>query len=381
MAFEHYIQSGGQRLRCGYTTGTCAALAAAGAAQLLLSGKAPAALSLMTPKGLRVTVEPEYCRLVGEIAFCAVRKDGGDDADATDGAQIEARVTRTQQPGIVIDGGPGVGRVTQPGLDQPVGAAAINRVPRQMIEQEVLSVCRANGCEGGLHVEICVPGGEELAKKTFNPQLGIQGGVSILGTSGIVEPMSTQALIDTVALALRQAQAQGSRRVVLTPGNYGEAFLQEGGVELGQVPVVKCSNFIGDALDEAAVLGFQDVLLVGHAGKLIKLAGGIMNTHSRWADCRTELFCAHAAICGASRQVCSELMQAATVDRCIELLDAAQLRGPVLDSLLQAVEDHLLRRAAGAYRVGAVLFTNQYGLLGQTSTAQAIRNDWKETKQ
>lgn len=381
MAFEHYIQSGGQRLRCGYTTGTCAALAAAGAAQLLLSGKVPAALSLTTPKGLRVTVEPEYCRLAGEIAFCAVRKDGGDDADATDGAQIEARVTRTQQPGIVIDGGPGVGRVTQPGLDQPVGAAAINRVPRQMIEQEVLSVCRANGCEGGLHVEICVPGGEELAKKTFNPQLGIQGGVSILGTSGIVEPMSTQALIDTVALALRQARAQGSRQVVLTPGNYGEAFLQEGGVELGQVPVVKCSNFIGDALDEAAVLGFQDVLLVGHAGKLIKLAGGIMNTHSRWADCRTELFCAHAAICGASRQVCSELMQAATVDRCIELLDAAQLRGPVLDSLLQAVEDHLLRRAAGAYRVGAVLFTNQYGLLGQTSTAQAIRNDWEETKQ
>ncbi len=381
MAFEHYIQSGGQRLCCGYTTGTCAALAAAGAAQLLLSGKAPAALSLMTPKGLRVTVEPEYCRLVGEIAFCAVRKDGGDDADATDGAQIEARVTRTQQPGIVIDGGPGVGRVTQPGLDQPVGAAAINRVPRQMIEQEVLSVCRANGCEGGLHVEICVPGGEELAKKTFNPQLGIQGGVSILGTSGIVEPMSTQALIDTVALALRQARAQGSRRVVLTPGNYGEAFLQEGGVELGQMPVVKCSNFIGDALDEAAVLGFQDVLLVGHAGKLIKLAGGIMNTHSRWADCRTELFCAHAAICGASRQICCELMQAATVDRCIELLDAAQLRGPVLGSLLQAVEDHLLRRAAGAYRVGAVLFTNQYGLLGQTSTAQAIRNDWEETKQ
>ena len=381
MAFEHYIQSGGQRLRCGYTTGTCAALAAAGAAQLLLSGKAPAALSLMTPKGLRVTVEPEYCRLVGEIAFCAVRKDGGDDADATDGAQIEARVTRTQQPGIVIDGGPGVGRVTQPGLDQPVGAAAINRVPRQMIEQEVLSVCRANGWKGGLHVEICVPGGEELAKKTFNPQLGIQGGVSILGTSGIVEPMSTQALIDTVALALRQARAQGSRRVVLTPGNYGEAFLQEGGVELGQVPVVKCSNFIGDALDEAAVLGFQDVLLVGHAGKLIKLAGGIMNTHSRWADCRTELFCAHAAICGASRQICCELMQAATVDRCIELLDAAQLRGPVLGSLLQAVEDHLLRRAAGAYRVGAVLFTNQYGLLGQTSTAQAIRNDWEETKQ
>lgn len=378
---EHYIDVGDRKLRCGYTTGTCAAAAAAGAARLLLTGESLPAVRVDTPAGITVEAELLEHAAGPDWAACAVRKDGGDDPDVTDGTLICARVERTDAPGVTIDGGAGVGRVTRPGLDQPVGAAAINRVPRQMIEQEVLSVCRANGWEGGLRVEICVPGGEELAKKTFNPQLGIQGGVSILGTSGIVEPMSTQALIDTVALALRQARAQGSRRVVLTPGNYGEAFLQESGVELGQVPVVKCSNFIGDALDEAAVLGFQDVLLVGHAGKLIKLAGGIMNTHSRWADCRTELFCAHAAICGASRQVCSELMQAATVDRCIELLDAAQLRGPVLDSLLQAVEDHLLRRAAGAYRVGAVLFTNQYGLLGQTSTAQAIRNDWKETKQ
>ena len=379
---EEYVAiKNNKRMAFGYTTGTCAAAAACAAAQLLLTGRPVPSVSILTPKGIRLNLPVEESTCEDGRAICAVKKYAGDDPDVTDGVLIYAYVEKIGGNEIEIDGGVGVGRVTKPGLDQPVGNAAINRVPRQIIEQEVLSVCRANGWKGGLHVEICVPGGEELAKKTFNPQLGIQGGVSILGTSGIVEPMSTQALIDTVALALRQARAQGSRRVVLTPGNYGEAFLQEGGVELGQVPVVKCSNFIGDALDEAAVLGFQDVLLVGHAGKLIKLAGGIMNTHSRWADCRTELFCAHAAICGASRQICCELMQAATVDRCIELLDAAQLRGPVLGSLLQAVEDHLLRRAAGAYRVGAVLFTNQYGLLGQTSTAQAIRNDWEETKQ
>ena len=380
MGLELYRQEGTKKLRCGYTTGTCAALAAQAAARALLLHERPAKATLLTPKGVEVSAPVEELEVGEGFARCAVRKDAGDDIDVTDGILIFAQVRPIPQ-GIQVDGGKGVGRVTKPGLNQPAGQAAINQVPRQMITQALSQVLEEGDCGCGLEAVISIPRGEELAAKTFNPNLGIVGGLSVLGTSGIVEPMSTQALIDTVALALRQARAQGSRRVVLTPGNYGEAFLQEGGVELGQVPVVKCSNFIGDALDEAAVLGFQDVLLVGHAGKLIKLAGGIMNTHSRWADCRTELFCAHAAICGASRQVCSELMQAATVDRCIELLDAAQLRGPVLDSLLQAVEDHLLRRAAGAYRVGAVLFTSQYGLLGQTSTAQAIRNDWKETKQ
>ena len=256
MPFEHYIQSGGKRLRCGYTTGTCAALAAAGAARLLLGGRAPESVTLTTPGGLPVTAAPRYCRMAGETACCAVEKDGGDDIDATHGALIEARVERAAQPGVVIDGGPGVGRVTKPGLDQPVGAAAINRVPRRMIEQAVRAVCDALNWDGGLRVTICVPEGAALAKKTFNPQLGIEGGISILGTSGIVEPMSMQALIDTVALSLRQARAQGAARVLLTPGNYGVDFLREQGLDAAGAPVVKCSNFIGDALDEAAALGF-----------------------------------------------------------------------------------------------------------------------------
>ncbi|MFR1785319.1 MAG: cobalt-precorrin-5B (C(1))-methyltransferase CbiD [Ruthenibacterium lactatiformans] len=376
MPFEHYIQSGGKRLRCGYTTGTCAALAAAGAARLLLGGRAPESVTLTTPGGLPVTAAPRYCRMAGETACCAVEKDGGDDIDATHGALIEARVERAAQPGVVIDGGPGVGRVTKPGLDQPVGAAAINRVPRRMIEQAVRAVCDALNWDGGLRVTICVPEGAALAKKTFNPQLGIEGGISILGTSGIVEPMSMQALIDTVALSLRQARAQGAARVLLTPGNYGVDFLREQGLDAAGAPVVKCSNFIGDALDEAAALGFADVLLVGHIGKLAKLAGGVMNTHSRYADCRTELLCAHAAVCGASQKTCAALLDAATTDACIALLDEAGLRAPVLDSLLRAVERHLVRRAAGAYRRwSAVLFSNEYGLLGRTaSAAESWRN-------
>ena len=376
MAFEHYIRSGQKQLRCGYTTGTCAALAAQGAAALLLSGQAPRTLELETPKGLTVEVTPVFCRMADEnTAVCAVEKDAGDDADVTGGMEIVAAARRTDTPGVAIDGGPGVGRVTKPGLDQPVGAAAINSVPRRMIEQQALAVCRAYGYTGGLEVTISVPGGEEAAKRTFNPQLGVEGGISILGTSGIVEPMSEQALIDTIELELRQAAAQ-SPRLILTPGNYGADFIHAQGWDRLSIPIVKCSNFIGEALDAAANLGFAQVLLVGHIGKLVKLAGGIMNTHSKYADCRAELFCAHAALCGADRELCRALMGAATTDACIELLDRTNLRREVLDSLLEAIQSRLERRVRESYQTGAVLFSNQYGLLGSTETATNILAQW-----
>jgi len=375
MAFERYLRSGQKLLRCGYTTGTCAALAAAGAARLLLTGQTPAQARLMTPKGWEVDVPLEQPSLRDGTACCAVRKDAGDDADATDGLLIWAAVRRSDEPGVTVDGGEGVGRVTRPGLDQPVGAAAINHVPRQMIASAVRAECESAGYDGGLEVVISVPGGEAVARKTFNPMLGVTGGLSILGTSGIVEPMSERALIDTLEVEMRQAAA-ASRDVLLTPGNYGEDFLKTQGWDRWGVPVVKCSNFLGDALDMAAAGKFQRVLLVGHAGKLVKVAGGIMNTHSRWADCRTELFCAHAAVCGADTELCRSLMDAATSDACIALLDGAGLRGPVLARLLDEIDRHLTRRAAGAYRIGAVMFSNEYGLLGQTETAEEIMREW-----
>ena len=374
--FEHYICTGGKRLRCGYTTGTCAALAAAGAVRLLLTGTAPATVSITTPKGIPVEVPLEQCRLEGGGASCAVRKDGGDDVDATAGLAVFAHVERQDAPGIFLDGGEGVGRVTKPGLDQPVGAAAINHVPRQMIEQAVLAVCAGQDYSGGLRVTISIPGGAALAKKTFNPELGITGGISILGTSGIVEPMSLQALADTVVLEIRQAAAQGHRHIILTPGNYGMDFLRALGLDRRGVPVVKCSNFTGDALDACAAGNFASVLLVGHIGKLSKLAGGIMNTHSRYADCRTELFCAHAAVCGASTAVCRALMNAASSDGCIAILEDAGLRNAVLEHMFAAAFHHLSRRAAGNYQVGALVFSNEYGLLGQAGDVKEIIESW-----
>lgn len=375
MSFEHYVRSGQRLLRCGYTTGTCAALAARGAAELLLAGCAPRTVCLTTPKGWPVEVLPRYCRMEYAAALCGVEKDAGDDCDITDGMVVEALVVRTDAPGIAVDGGEGVGRVTKPGLDQPVGAAAINTVPRRMITEAVAEVCRRLGYAGGLRVEIRIPGGAEAARKTFNPKLGVEGGLSVLGTSGVVEPMSEQALVDTIALEIRQAAA--GHDLILTPGNYGADFLRAQKLDMLGIPVVKCSNFIGDALDIAAAEGMERLLLVGHIGKLVKLAGGIMDTHSRYADCRTELFCAHAAVCGAGQELCAALLQATTTDACLELLDKAGLRQAVLQRLLDAAAGHLQRRAGETCRAGLMLFSNQYGLLGLSDTAKEILAQWK----
>ena len=379
--FEHYVRSGQKLLRCGYTTGTCAALAAAGAARLLLTGAAPETVALRTPKGIVVEVAPLFCRTVAEGAECAIEKDGGDDVDVTTGLPVIASVAlRPELAGEVrIHGGEGVGRVTKPGLDQPVGEAAINHVPRAMIKEALEKEAESAGYAGGFDVTISIEGGAETAKRTFNPHMGVEGGLSVLGTSGIVEPMSQQAILDTIQLEMGQAalRAGSPRRLILAPGNYGLDYLHEKMPALKNIPVVKTSNFIGDTMDMAAASHFEEVVLVGHIGKLVKLAGGVMNTHSRTADCRTELLCAHAALCGASRDVCAALMNAATTDACMEILDKAEMREPVLASLLDAIQLHLDRRAAGAFRVGAVLFSNQYGPLGQTRTAKELLDEWK----
>ena len=243
----------------------------------------------------------------------------------------------------------------------------------------VQGIIRQYITSGGLAVTVSAPGGEELATRTFNPQLGIEGGISILGTSGIVEPMSERAIIETTALEIRQAAEAGGKRLILLPGNYGLDFLQGEMPELALVPRVKCSNYIGDALDLALLEGMEEVLLIGHVGKLVKLAGGIMNTHSRMADCRRELFCAHAALCGADRETCESLMRQVTTDGCLEVLERSGLCKPVIESLLREIQTVLERRSGGACRMGAVLFSNVYGLLGKTAEAEALLREWRGT--
>ncbi|MDO4870198.1 MAG: cobalt-precorrin-5B (C(1))-methyltransferase CbiD [Bacillota bacterium] len=390
MSFEHYHRSGTKMLRCGYTTGTCAALAAAAAARMLLTGEVPETVSLMTGKGIPVEVPVErhgfedFGSAIGRSgAWAAVPKDAGDDADVTDGLLIRADIFITSEPGVHIDGGKGVGRVTKPGLDQPVGNAAINSGPRRMITDAVLGVCEELGHdvdEEGIQVIVSVPEGEEAAKKTFNPNLGIEGGISILGTTGIVEPMSEQALVDTIEVELRQL-TMDSTRLIITPGNYGSSYITEHEFDKLGIPVLKFSNFLGETLDMISGSPADTVLLIAHAGKLTKVAAGIMNTHSKYADGRNEIFCAHAAICGAPAGLCRELMDAATTDACIELLDREELRAPVINSILQAIQQKLNHRAAGAFRIGALMFSNVYGLLGETETAEEILREWEERRE
>ncbi len=357
-------------LRCGYTTGTCAAAAAQAAAQLLLTGRAPALVRLTTPNGTALTLAPEAARLDGGSAVCAVRKDSGDDPDVTNGIRIFAEVSRIPQ-GIEVEGGAGVGRVTRPGLKCAVGEAAINPAPRAQITAALREALRLYGAGGGLRAVISAENGEAIAAQTYNRHLGIVGGISILGTSGIVEPMSEAALLDTIHLELDARFAAGQRTAFLCPGNYGADFARDT-LGLTLEKAVKCSNFIGGALDYAAFRGFPDILLVGHAGKLAKLAAGGMNTHSSVCDGRREVFTAHAALCGAGLPVLERLMEAATADACVEILAGNGLREPVLARIGAAVEAQLARRLGGRARVEYMMFTERFGVLAQSAGAQAL---------
>ena len=375
---EQYIEKDGKRLRLGYTTGSCAAAAAKAAAWMLLTGKKREQISLTTPKGITLELAVREITMTEYTASCAIEKDSGDDPDVTKGTLIFAAVSYAEAPGIAIDGGAGVGRVTKRGLDQPVGAAAINSVPRRMIQENVEEVCRLTDYRGGLTVVISAPEGETLAKKTFNPRLGIEGGISILGTTGIVEPMSEQALVDTIRVELKQRRASGADYVLLTPGNYGCDFIRDG-LGIDPAAAVQTSNFIGDALDICRELGFKGALLVGHIGKLVKIAGGMFNTHSKYGDCRMEILAAQAAACGISPAGAAEILDCVACDDALRILQEEGIYEAALRRLTQRVHRLLTIRAGEDMEIGAVLFSKVYGLLGKTdNTEQLIRKITEE---
>jgi cobalt-precorrin-5B (C1)-methyltransferase len=368
----------GKLLRCGYTTGSCAAGAAKAAALMLLTGRRADSVELDTPKGVRLTLDILEPELGDGWASCAVRKDAGDDPDVTAGILVFARAQRIAS-GVVIDGGEGVGRVTKPGLDQPVGAAAINSTPRRMIEENVLGVCREQGYGGGVAVTVSIPGGRELAERTFNPRMGIEGGISVLGTSGIVEPMSNRALADTIALELRQLAARGVRRLLLVPGNYGRDFAADR-LRLRLDECVSCSNFIGDALDAAVECGFREILLVGHIGKLVKLGIGQTNTHSSAGDGRMETLVTCALLCGAELETLRRIAGCVTTDAALEILREKGLQDAVCALLGRRIGATLERRVPPGVETGYVLFTNRAdlgGVLHQSENAERLMENWR----
>ena len=364
-----YIYHNNKRLRCGHTTGTCAAAATKAAMEMLLSGSVVENVSITVPKGIVLDLPIEDITIGNDSVTCAVRKDGGDDIDATDGILVYSTVRR-KESGLAIDGGTGVGRVTRKGLDQPPGNAAINKVPRSMIAEVVRDVSDSFGYPGGLEVEISIPEGEDIATRTFNPRLGIVGGISVLGTSGIVEPMSESALIDTIKVEMRMRKESGESTILVVPGNYGKDFAEEmPGIDADKV--VKCSNFVGEMLDYACELGL-DVVLISNLGKLVKVAGGIMNTHSRNADSRMEIMASNAAMAGAGIDTVRGIMGCISTDDALELLDSEGLIPKVSELLLEKIQYHMNHRTGGKIRTSAVMFSSVYGLLGCTEDAKTM---------
>ncbi len=366
---ERYKLYQGKQLRYGYTTGSCAAASASAAAAMLLGGESISEVRITLPRGETAMFEVKEPGRSGHSARCYITKDGGDDPDVTSGLHICAEVSAEEpgkedreqkEPDIIIDGGEGVGRVTQEGLQCSVGEAAINPVPRRMIAENVRAVAKRYGFRGRLNVVISVPGGEETAQKTFNPRLGIVGGISILGTTGIVEPMSEKALIDTIKVEIDKRYAEDPETILIMPGNYGSDFCREElGLDLSHSAEI--SNYVGEALDYIKYKGFREVLFVGHTGKLIKTAAGVMNTHSSYADARMEVIGVHAACCGAPADKVEKILHCLTTDEALSLIHEEPYFEDVKQRILERAMYHLKFRLRGdrKIRVEVVMFTTK----------------------
>ncbi|MDO5135426.1 MAG: cobalt-precorrin-5B (C(1))-methyltransferase CbiD [Eubacteriales bacterium] len=365
---EAFVIRGNKKMRMGYTTGSCAAAACKGAAEMLLGGKEISQVPLMTPKGILLRLRLLDIRREGEEVSCAVKKDGGDDPDNTHGLLVYARVKKRTKPGIRLDGGPGVGRVTKAGLSQKIGEAAINPVPKAMILRAAEETAAKYDYEGGLDILIFVPGGEERAKKTFNPRLGIVGGISILGTTGIVEPMSEKSLVASIQLEMRQHFVQGESYILMTPGNYGEAYLREH-MELPFERNVQCSNYVGESIDMAVEMGVKGLLFVSHIGKFVKVAAGIMNTHSHCADGRMEILAANAIRAGGDLACARDILGCSTTDEALAVLERGGILRETMGEVLERIQFYLDHRSYERILLGAVIFSNVYGFLGQTARA------------
>ncbi len=375
-----------KELREGFTTGSCAAAAAKAAAYMLLSGEEIKEVDITVPRGDLFRADLYDMTVTDLKASCAVKKDGGDDPDVTSGIMIYAsaayagREEAAEPDGVRISGGEGIGVVTKPGLDQPVGAAAINSVPRKMIKQAVREIMEQAGYEGGLDITISAPEGKEIAGRTFNPRLGIKDGISIIGTSGIVEPMSDKAVKDTIYVELRQRRSLGETGAVITPGNYGRKLLKERyGYDIERA--VKCSNFIGDAVDYCRELGFRELILAGHTGKLVKVAAGVMNTHSREADCRMETIAAAGIRAGLPEEVLRQILDSVSTAEAFKYIKSydlghsgSDMTDRIMSTIAERAKHYLEVRAENSLKVETTIYCGEIALVSETEHMREMLN-------
>ncbi len=371
--FDAPVWHNGKALRKGYTTGSCATAAAKVAALMVLRQHIIHQVSIVTPSGVTLRLNVESPHIEGQQGIAAIRKDGGDDVDATHGMLIFARVTLNDGGEIVLSGGEGVGTVTRKGIGLPVGSAAINRTPRQTIEAAVREVI---GPSRGADVEIFAPEGEERAQKTYNSRLGILGGISIIGTTGIVTPMSEESWKRSLSLELEIKREAGLVRVVLVPGNHGERFVREQ-MGLSSDIVVTMSNFVGYMIEEAVRLGYRQIVLIGHPGKLVKIAAGIFHTHSHIADARMETLVAHLALLGAPHELLQKVSECDTTEAAMEHIDAAGF-GHLYNQLAQRICQRVmqnLRFTKNPPQCDAIMFSFDNHILGTNRPFQDIVED------
>ncbi len=368
----------GERLRTGYTTGTTATVATVAAAKMLLTGEAIYEARVSLPQGEEALLEVKNCWIHEACCTAIVLKDGGDDPDITNGTEIHATV-RLIAEGIEIKGGKGVGTVTTEGMRCAKGEAAINPVPRKMIIDNLNNLAKELEYRGGFSVTISVPDGEALAKQTYNPRLGIVGGISILGTTGIVWPMSEKALIDTIKVELDRKYADNPEYVIISPGNYGQDYCQNNlGIDINEA--VKISNFLGDSLDYIAYKGFKRVLLVGHTGKLVKVAGGIMNTHSSYGDCRMEIISAYSALLGADSETVDNILNCVTTDQAMDIIKEKEYYSSLKKKLAERVKYHLNFRLKGKAEIEFIMFTTDKRHTMESSNFRTFLKSFKTIK-
>ena len=370
------IEKNGKTLRYGYTTGSCATAATKAALLMFLNQQKWETIEINTPKGWVLDLVLHDQTFSENEASCSVVKDSGDDPDVTNGVKIFSKITPSDQDGIQFAAGIGVGTVTSVGLSIPPGEPAINPTPREMIAREIENILDSDAVKQiadlpkGWRVELSIPQGVELTKRTFNPKLGIEGGLSIIGTSGIVEPMSEDALKASLKLELSVLHARGYKEIIFVPGNYGKDFSEELGLD--ENVLVKTSNYMGFMLDEAERMGFEKILLIGHLGKLVKLAGGIFNTHSSVADGRMEVLTAHAGILGATRETMEKIMASKTTDEATDIILAENLPD-YFNHLAEVVKKKVTDRVYGTIEMEVVLFSKIHGFLGQSKEAEELR--------
>ena len=360
----------GKKLRTGITTGACAA-AATKAALLLLQGAAAEKISVETPQRKWLTVPIKKTEKTVFGALACVEKDAGDDPDITNGVDIWAEVVLTaKDSAITIRGGKGIGIVTKPGLSTAVGEPAINPGPRWMIERAVQSVFPSGQ---GVDITISIPAGVELAKRTLNPALGIEGGISVLGTTGIVHPMSEEAWKSSLVPQIRMVKALGHEDIVFVPGKIGQNMaIERYGLPRDQV--VQTSNFVGYMLEHAVECGMKRVLLLGHIGKMIKVAGGIFHTHNRMADARLEIMAAYLASIGAGTDVVRRILACVTTEEALPIIEQNGFRH-VYRLLAQRATLRAERYIFNGLKVGTVMITLKGDLLGYDESACRIGGD------